>query len=217
MKTVSLLLDINMKNGRFIVIEGGDKSGKSTQIALLKDYLESKDLEVVLTREPGGHNSVIAEKIRSIILDKDHTAMDKRTELLLFLASRAQHVAEVIKPALELNKIVLCDRFDSSTFAYQGAARHLDLAKIKDMNNWAKHGLEPELFIYLDISPEQSADRRRDEKHDRLDRETKEFHEAVRQGYLEQAKNNDKWFVLYAVGEIEDIANKIRAKINSIL
>jgi len=203
--------------GKFIVVEGGDKSGKSTQIDLLKKFLENKGLELVLTREPGGKDSVIAEKIRSIILDKDHTEMDKRTELLLFLASRAQHVQEVIKPALAEGKIVLCDRFDSSTFAYQGVARHLDMEQIKQMNNWAKYGLEPDLFIYLDISPEQAEDRRRDDKHDRLDRETKEFHEAVRQGYLQQAEGNNKWFVVSAVGKIEDIAQKISSKVESIL
>jgi len=214
---VLLQVDINMKRGKFIVIEGGDKSGKSTQLTLLQDYLSSKNIDFILTREPGGKGSVIAEKIRSIILDKNHKEMDSRTELLLFLASRAQHVAEIVIPALEEGKLVVCDRFDSSTFAYQGAARQLDLQKIKDMNNWAKYGLEPDLVIYLDISIEDAENRRRGDKHDRLDRETREFHEAVRQGYLAQAKNNDKWFVISAVGAIENIAKQINAKIDSIV
>jgi dTMP kinase len=211
------LVDINMDKGKFIVIEGGDKSGKSTQIALLKDYLESKNIDFVLTREPGGKGSVIAEKIRAIILDKNHKEMDSRTELLLFLASRAQHVAEIVKPALEEGKVVVCDRFDSSTFAYQGAARKLDVETIKAINNWAKYGLEADLVIYLDISPEEAENRRRGDKHDRLDRETQEFHQAVRQGYLAQAKNNNKWFVISAVGEINDIASKISDKIMILL
>ncbi|MFA6307896.1 MAG: dTMP kinase [Patescibacteria group bacterium] len=206
-----------MDKGKFIVIEGGDKSGKSTQIALLKDYLESKNIDFVLTREPGGKGSVIAEKIRAIILDKNHKEMDSRTELLLFLASRAQHVAEIVKPALEEGKVVVCDRFDSSTFAYQGAARKLDVETIKAINNWAKYGLEADLVIYLDISPEEAENRRRGDKHDRLDRETQEFHQAVRQGYLAQAKNNNKWFVISAVGEINDIASKISDKIMILL
>lgn len=206
-----------MNKGKFIVVEGGDKSGKSTQIALLNDYLKSKGLEVVLTREPGGKNSVIAEKIREIILDKRHKEMDKRTELLLFLASRAQHVTEVVKPALAAGQIVLSDRFDSSTFAYQVAARNLDIDKIKEMNSWAKYGLEPDLVIYLDISPEEADNRRRDDKHDRLDREAKEFHQAVRDGYLKQAEGNDRWFVISAIGKIEDIADKIKSKVDNIL
>ena len=110
-------VDINMGKGKFIVIEGGDKSGKSTQIDLLQKHFQSKNIDFVLTREPGGKDSKIAEKIRDIILDKDNIEMDKRTELLLFLASRAQHVAEVINPALEEGKVVLCDRFDSSGVA----------------------------------------------------------------------------------------------------
>lgn len=206
-----------MSKGKFIVIEGGDKSGKSTQIDLLYKSLKDKGLDVILTREPGGLNSVIAEKIRSIILDKDHTEMDKKTELLLFLASRAQHVAEVIKPALEKGKVIVCDRFDSSTFAYQGAARSLDLENVRDMNQWAKSGLEPDLVVYLDITPEEADNRRRDDKHDRLDRETREFHEAVRQGYLQQAEGNKKWFVVSAIGEIEEIANKILDRVEGIL
>lgn len=210
-------VDINMSKGKFIVIEGGDKSGKSTQITLLHDYLKSKNLDVLLTREPGGTNSVIAEKIRSIILDKDHIKMDKRTELLLFLASRAQHVTEIIKPALEEGKVVLCDRFDSSTFAYQGVARNIDMNTIKEMNSWAKYELQPDLVIYLDISPEEADNRRRDDKHDRLDRETSDFHQAVREGYLKQAEGNDRWFVISAVGTIEDIAKKINSRVDNIL
>jgi len=206
-----------MHKGKFIVMEGGDKSGKTTQIALLEKYLKSKGLKVILTREPGGKDSIIAKKIRAIILDKNHTKMDKRTELLLFLASRAQHVSEVVEPALAAGQVVLSDRFDSSTFAYQVAARNLELEKIKDMNNWAKYGLEADLIIYLDISASEAENRRRDEKHDRLDRETQAFHEAVRQGYLSQAKDNNRWFVVSAVGTIEEISQKINKKVDSIL
>lgn len=203
--------------GKFIVFEGGEKSGKSTQIALLQKYLENKGLSVLITREPGGTGSIIAEKIREIILDKNHKEMDARTELLLFLASRAQHVAEVVKPALEAGKIVISDRFDYSSFAYQGAARKLNLEEIRPMNTWAKYGLEADLVVYLDITPEEAQSRLRGEKHDRLDRETREFHEAVRNGYLAQAKDNPKWFVVSAIGTIEDIAQKIQTKIDQIL
>lgn len=202
--------------GKFIVFEGGEKSGKSTQLELLKKYLEDKNFQVVLTREPGGKNSAISEKIRAIILDKAHTMMDKRAEFLLFCASRAQHVSEIVKPALEQGKIVLSDRFDGSSFAYQGAARNLKLDELKPINNWAKYGLKPDLVIYLDITPEQAAARSRDEKHDRLDAESMAFHEAVRAGYLEQAKQAN-WVTISAVGEIEEIFEKIKLAVDKII
>lgn len=203
--------------GKFIVFEGGEKSGKSTQIALLQKYLTGKGLDVLVTREPGGAGSVIAEKIRDIILDKNHKEMDARAELLLFLASRAQHVSEIVKPALAAGQIVISDRFDYSSFAYQGAARKLNLDEIKPMNNWAKFGLEADLVIYLDITPEQAQSRLRGDKHDRLDRETREFHEAVRNGYLAQANASNKWHIVSAVGNIEDIFQNIKTKIDQIL
>jgi len=205
-----------MSKGKFIVFEGGDKSGKSTQIELAQQYFLALGQKVLLTREPGGHGSPIAEKIRSIILDKTHQEMDKRTELLLFLASRAQHVSEVVRPALEQGQMVLCDRFDGSTFAYQGAARHLDLKVIKMMNDWAKYGLEPDLVIYLDISPPEAEERRREAKQDRLDNEAKNFHEAVRRGYLEQAGTKNNWVVIKGLGKIEDIAAPIRSAIEKL-
>jgi len=206
-----------MGKGKFIVVEGGDKSGKSTQIDLLKKFLDEQGIDNILTREPGGSGSVIAEKIREIILDKSHTKMDNRTELLLYLASRAQHVSEIVKPSLEKGQVVICDRFDGSTFAYQGAARKIDYKEIELMNNWAKYGLEPDLVIYLDITPEQAAERSREEKHDRLDMEARDFHEAVRQGYLQQAKHNRHWCVFDAVGDIDDISKKIQNKVKEIL
>ena len=205
-----------MEKGKFIVFEGGDKSGKTTQIQLLKKYLEDNNKEVLLTREPGGTNSVIAEKIRETILNKDHKEMHARTELLLFLASRAQHVEEIVKPALEQGKIVLCDRFDGSSFAYQGVARKLDLEEIKVMNSWAKDNLKPDLVIYVDITPEEADKRRRDDKHDRLDRETEEFHKAVRDGFIKQAEDNDNWEVVNGVGKIEDIAKNIQEIIEKL-
>lgn len=206
-----------MEKGKFIVFEGGDKSGKTTQINLATQYLKSKNLDVLLTREPGGTDSVIAEKIRGIILDKDHQEMHARTELLLYLASRAQHVEEIVKPALNQGRIVLCDRFDGSSFAYQGAARNLNLREIRPINNWAKDNLQPDLVIYIDISPEQAEARRRDDKHDRLDGETREFHQAVRQGYLAEAKNNDHWVVIDGIGKIDNIAKNIQTALDKIL
>lgn len=210
-------VDTKIMPGKFIVFEGGEKSGKSTQIALLQKYLENKGLAVLVTREPGGTGSIIAEKIRDIILDKNHKEMNARTELLLFLASRAQHVSEIVKPALDAGKIVISDRFDYSSFAYQGAARKLDLDEIRPMNAWAKYGLEADLVVYLDITPKEAQSRLRGDKHDRLDRESLQFHEAVRNGYLAQAKDNPKWHIVSAIGSIEDIFQNIKTKIDQIL
>ncbi len=205
-----------MKKGKFIVFEGGDKSGKTTQIKLLQEYLELKGNTVLLTREPGGTNSIISEKIRNIILDKEHLEMHARTELLLFLASRAQHIEEIIKPALAEGQTVLCDRFDGSTFAYQGVARKLNMVDIKKINDWAKDNIKPDLVIYVDITPLEAAQRKRDDKDDRLDREKKEFHEAVREGFLKQVEDNDNWEIVSALGSREEIAlniNKITDKL----
>lgn len=203
--------------GRFIVFEGGEKSGKSTQLNLLHQYLLSKNFDVILTREPGGNGSEIAEKIRALVLDKANIAIHARTELLLFLAARAQHIEEVVKPALVAGKIVLCDRFDGSTFAYQGAARNLDLAEIVKMNNWAKDNLEPDLVIYLDITPEQAETRDRIYKVDRLDAEKKDFHEKVRAGYLNQVKEKNNWHIIPAFESIEEVSENIKKIISFIL
>ena len=203
--------------GRFIVFEGGEKSGKSTQINLLYEHLLSLGLEVVLTREPGGKNSEIAEKIRELILNKEHVKMHPRAELLLFLAARAQHIEEVVKPALAKGQIVLCDRFDGSTFAYQGAARNLDVKDIILMNDWAKDQLEPDLVIYLDITPEQAETRDRVYKVDRLDAEKKDFHEKVRAGYLQQVKEKNNWHIIPAFESIEEVAENIKKIVSFIL
>ena len=205
-----------MLKGKFIVFEGGDKSGKTTQIKLLKEYLKKNGHIVFLTREPGGTSSIIAEKIRSIILDKDHKEMHARTELLLFLASRAQHVEEIIKPAIEEGKIVLSDRFDGSTFAYQGVARKLNLKEIRKINNWAKDNIKPDLVIYIDISPEEAKKRKRNEKYDRLDREEKLFHEDVRKGFLRQVEDNNNWKMVKGVGKVDNISRTIQKIIEKL-
>jgi len=205
-----------MLKGKFIVFEGGDKSGKTTQIKLLKNYLEKRGKTVFLTREPGGTNSIIAEKIRNIILDKNHKEMHARTELLLFLASRAQHVEEIIKPAIKRGEIVLSDRFDGSTFAYQGVARKLDLKMIEKINDWSKDYIKEDVVIYIDISPEEAKKRKRNKKNDRLDREKKLFHESVRKGFLKQVENNNNWKIVKGIGKVDDIAINIQKIIKKI-
>lgn len=171
-----------MKKGLFISIEGPDGSGKSTQIRKLKDFLEGQGKEAILTREPGG--TEISEKIRAIILDKNNIEMDDMTEALLYAASRAQHVAQVIKPALSEGKTVICDRFVDSSIAYQGYGRHLgDCVRI--INEFAVAGCMPDITFFLKIDPSVGKNRIKEEMQDRLELEKLTFHNEVFQGYLE--------------------------------
>lgn len=173
--------------GLFITIEGNDGSGKSTVIASLKEQLAKLNVEVIYTREPGG--SYVAEKIREVILDNDNIAMDDRTEALLYAASRRQHLKETVFPALELGKLVVCDRFIDSSLAYQGVARGLGIDNIYEMNQFATEGFMPDLTIYLLVDPQVGIDRKSNQKElDRLEHEKLEFHTKVYKGYLELAE-----------------------------
>lgn len=135
--------------GLFITIEGGDGSGKSTQINLIEKYFVEKGYNVVLTREPGG--TVIGEHIREIILNNDYMEMSDITEALLYAAARAQHVEQLIKPSINKEKIVICDRFVDSSIVYQGYARGIGIEEIENINNYATKGLKPDLTILLDL------------------------------------------------------------------
>ncbi len=171
-----------MNKGLFITIEGPDGAGKSTQIPFIKRFLEEKGYKVLLTREPGG--TVIGEKIRQLLLDKDHKEMTDTTEALLYAASRAQHVEEFIKPAINEGKVVLCDRFVDSSMVYQGKGRGLGLKSIKDINDFATSGLNPDLTIFLDIDPEIGLNRVKSTKNvDILEQEKLDFHKKFYEGY----------------------------------
>ena len=146
-----------MEAGRFITFEGGEGCGKSTQIRLLAERLRAAGKEVLLTREPGG--TALAEKIRSLVREESDDPPNSRAETLLFIASRAQVVEKVIRPALDSGTWVLCDRFADSTFAYQGYGRGLDLDELKRINSFATGGLKPDRTILLNVSPEVSAKR----------------------------------------------------------
>ena len=175
-----------MGNGKglFITLEGGEGAGKTTIMQGLADWLASEGWQVVATREPGG--IPIAESIREVILDRTHTAMDGRTEALLYAAARRQHLVEKVAPALEAGKAVLCDRFVDSSLAYQGHARGLGIDEVWAINRFAIGGLMPDLTLYMDIGPEaglariQAAGAR---EVNRLDLESVAFHERVREGY----------------------------------
>jgi len=173
----------NTQKGILISFEGIDGSGKTTQINLLKRYLEEKGYEVLVTREPGGTR--ISEKIRSVILDPENTAMWEITEMLLYASARAQLVHEVIKPAIESGKIVICDRFIDSSLAYQGYGRQISLDDIIKVNNIALDGIMPSLTFFLDIPPEAALKRRLSSSQpDRIEQESLKFYNKVYEGYL---------------------------------
>lgn len=177
-------------NGHFITFEGVEGCGKTTQIKMLRALLEKKGFEVVLTREPGGTS--ISDQIRATLLDAKNAGMDPIAELLLYEASRAQHIAELIRPALASGKIVLCDRYADATTAYQGAARNIPAATIDTLHGIATGGLWPELTILLDCAPEVGLSRAnarnkscaQSASEDRFEREAFDFHRRVRAGYL---------------------------------
>lgn len=179
-----------MMKGVFITFEGIDGCGKSTQCELLKDYLKNKGKDFIFVREPGG--TVIGERIREILLDKKNSQMTARTELMLFEAARAQITDEVIRPALEEGKTVICDRFFDSSSAYQGMARGMGMDFVEGLNMAATGGLKPDVTFFFDISAEEALERRgrRGEASDRIELAGIKFQEDVRKGYLELAENS---------------------------
>ena len=174
-----------MKQGRFITMEGVDGSGKTTQLQLTARFLLDRGYDVVTTREPGG--TKMAERIRGLVLDAD-AAINARTEVMLYLAARAEHVETVIKPALAEGKVVLCDRFADSTMVYQGFVRGIETDKVKALCEFAADGLQPDLTLLLDAAPEALLQRRADRGvRDRFEQEGLDFQKKVRAGFLSQA------------------------------
>lgn len=192
--------------GKFIVLEGPDRCGKSTQAKLLYNYLLEKGFDVVLTREPGG--TPTAEKIRQIVLEP---GLDVRpvAELLLYEASRAQHTQEKIIPALQEGKIVLCERYTMSTCAYQGYARGLDLKMIDTLNQIATTGLTPDLTLVFLMSDKYFSSRGEYLFSDRLEREDKEFRQNMRQGYKNLAGKTKNAYLLEADDDVDSIHRRV--------
>lgn len=185
------------REGFFITLEGGDGSGKTTVLGRVAAYLQNHSMPYLITREPGGIE--IAEKIRSIILDPAHTAMDARTEALLYAASRSQHLAEVVEPALKEGLTVLCDRFVDSSLVYQGYARGLGIEEVRSINQFATGGLMPDLTFYLDVDPEVGLSRiaaNQDREVNRLDLESIAFHQKVREGYRQVVESDPQRIVV---------------------
>lgn len=203
--------------GRFITIEGPDGSGKTTQINLMKDYLEKEGYHVHLTREPGG--TAISEKIRDLILSPENHDMCDMTEALLYAASRAQHVEQKIKPLLEQGEVVICDRFVDSSVVYQGVARNLGIDNIEAINSFATAGLVPNITFLLYIDAEEGIRRKSEQQTlDRLEGEKIEFHQTVCDGYKILAKKHtDRIQFIDASKNIEDIHEEILKTLKAVL
>lgn len=206
----------------FITFEGVEGSGKSTQIRLLADKLERAGHKVLLTREPGG--CPIADAIRQVLLDPKHRNMSPRAELLLYAAARAQHVEEIIRPALANGSIVLCDRFSDATLAYQGEGRGLDCGTIKTLNTMAAQDLKPDLTLLLDMPVEMGLTRavnrnsqQTGAREDRFELESLQFHQRVRDGYLKLATAEDRFVIVDAQGTQPDVAARIERVVEDFL
>lgn len=203
-----------MKRGIFISIEGPDGSGKSTQLKNIEKYFADKDMEVVFTREPGGTH--IGERIREIILDNACSEMSYMTEALLYAASRAQHVAEVIEPALKEGKVVICDRYVDSSIAYQGFGRELGESVAK-INDYAIAGCMPDVTFLMKLNPMIGKSRINFDVQDRLEKEKEEFHNRVYEGYLAlEKKYPHRICPIDASLTIEIIRDRIYDKLDSI-
>lgn len=203
-------------SGLFITIEGVEGAGKTTQLKRLHRYLDELGYSVIVTREPGG--TPVSEAVRLLLLDPSHTGMAPVTELLLYEAARAQHVAELIRPALDAGKTVLCDRFADSTTAYQGAGRALAPDDILALHNLATGGLWPDLTLVLDLPVKTGLERARNRgRYDRLEQETLSFHERVRDGFHELARREpERIKVIDATGSVEEIAAVIRTQVGAL-
>ena len=206
-----------MKKGIFITMEGPDGSGKTTQITLLKEYLEKEGYDVLITREPGG--TVISEAIREIILNKDYTEMSPVTEMLLYASARAQLINEVIGPALDSGKAVISDRFVDSSLVYQGMARGLGVGNVYEVNCQAIGKYMPDVTFLLDLPADVGIARKKDQKElDRMERESMEFHRAVAEGYRSLAERfPERIEKIDATLPIDEICGIIKGRIKELI
>ena len=208
-----------MEKGIFITIEGPEGAGKTTIIEMLLEKLESEGYPIMKTREPGGIE--IAEQIRSVILNKNNTAMDGRTEALLYAAARRQHLVEKVLPAIEQGFIVLCDRFIDSSLAYQGFARGIGMDEVYSINTFAIENRMPDATLYFDIDPEIGLKRINEHKGrevNRLDLEDLEFHRKVREGYqLLSSKYSNRIIEIDASQPLQKVYEIAESKIRSII
>ncbi len=204
-----------MSRGLFISIEGPDGSGKSTQINNIKKFFAERDMEIVFSREPGG--TAIGERIRELLLDKNCSEMDPMTEAMLYAAARAQHVAQVIKPAVDCGKVVVCDRFVDSSIAYQGFGRKLG-ESVAEINSYAVAGYMPDVTFLMKLDPRVGRERINSREQDRLELEKDNFHISVYEGYLDLEKRYPNRIVgIDANRTIEEIKMDIYSKLEELL
>ena len=202
-------------SGKFITFEGSEGSGKSTQAALVLEYLKSRRMPVMLLREPGGVK--ISENIRKLLLDVKNTGMGDECETLLYMAARAQMVKEVLEPQLKSSKIILCDRFLDSTIAYQGYGNGIDIKIIEQLGLFATKGLVPDLTVLFDIQPEKGLGRA-GQKKDRIESRSLEYHKRVRNGYLDLGKQYPARIKVIKVdASVEEIFKRVKACIDALL
>jgi len=213
MKTEELSLK---KKPQFITLEGIEGAGKSTVVKFISEFLQSKNIDFIITREPGG--TIIAEEIRYVVLGHHNEPMHHDTELLLFFAARAQHLNQIIKPALAVGKWVICDRFTDTTYAYQGTGRNIENERIAILENLVQGKLRPDLTFILDITPEIGIFRTKAKKPDRIEAEEISFFRKVRNCYLTMAKDNpNRYKVIDATRSISNVKKQIINSISSIL
>lgn len=202
------------ERGVFVCLEGGEGSGKSTQSRLLREALTAEGYTVVLTFEPG--DTPVGRQLRRIVLDPATGVLSDRCEALLYAADKAEHVDTLVRPALERGEVVITDRYVDSTLAYQGAGRALDVAEVEQVARWATGDLRPHLTVVLDLEP--AAGLGRFESRDRIEGESLEFHQRVREAFVAMAKDDpDHYLVLDARGPVQEIHDQIRARLAPLL
>lgn len=202
-------------SGRFITLEGGEGVGKSTNLALVVELVEAAGHTVVTTREPGG--TPLAEEIRDLFLGVREEVVVGLAELLLIFAARAQHLEQVIKPALAAGNWVVCDRFTDATYAYQGGGRGLSMTQIAALEQLVQGDLRPDLTLYLDVPVEVGQARIENREHDRMEREARVFHDAVRSTYLALAEKETRIRVVDASSSLPEVQQRIRVLMTEYL
>jgi len=203
--------------GRFVTVEGIEGAGKSTQMDVIRQYLEERGIRVVMTREPGG--TPLSEAVRTLLLDSDNRGMSPDTELLLVFAARAEHLHKVIRPALESGDWVLSDRFTDATFAYQGGGRGIEAARIATLEEWVQGRLRPDLTLLLDVPVEAGMSRIAGRgQRDRFEREDKEFFQRIRNSYLQRAAAEPQRFrCIDASAPVQQVSREALAAVEALL
>ena len=206
---------MSQHNGRFITLEGSEGVGKTTNMAVICQVLDSHGIAFVRTREPGG--TPLAEALREAMLSQRDERVDGLTELLLVFAARKQHLDNVIRPALARGQWVICDRFTDASFAYQGYERGEALDRIEMLEQWVQDGLQPDLTLVLDLEPKVAERRMQERTKDRMESEQRDFYQRVRSGYLSRAETADRYQVVDAAQSIAAVATAVEAHVAALV